>query len=172
VVSSGVIAGKIRLIRGKKVIFDSDLAALYGVETKQLKRAVKRNIERFPEDFMFELTREESDNLRCQIGTSSWGGKRYLPYAFTEQGVAMLSSVLNSKRAIQVNIAIMRVFVAIKEMLLAHKESLLKINKLEQRIERKFDKYDKDIELIFSAIQQLLVEKEKPKRQIGFHVGK
>jgi len=103
-----IIASAIHFLRGEKVMLDLDLAVLYGVETKQLKRAVKRNIERFPSDFMFELTRAEFENLRRQFGTSSWGGTRYPPYAFTEQGVAMLSSVLRSKRAIDVNIAIIR----------------------------------------------------------------
>ena len=100
---------------------DSDLASLYGVESKQLKRAVKRNISRFPSDFMFELTKEEYQNLRCQLGTSSWGGQRYLPYAFTEQGVAMLSSVLNSEKAIQVNIQIMRAFTSLREFAITRK---------------------------------------------------
>ena len=173
VFSSGTIASKIRLIRGRKVMLDNDLAGLYGVETKQLKRAVKRNIERFPDDFMFEITAEEYDSLRCQIGTLKRGEhSKYSPYAFTEQGIAMLSSVLRSKRAIQVNIAIVRVFVAIKEMLLAHKESTLRVYKLEQKMDRKFVQYDKDIELIFKAIQQVIVEKEKPRRQIGFHADK
>src|SRR5437879_4304037 len=113
----------ILLIREHKVMLDSDLADLYGVETKTLVRAVKRNVERFPEDFMFQLTQEEFDHLRYQFGTSSvWGGRRYAPYAFTEQGVAMLSSVLRSKRAIEVNVAIMRAFVRLREMLISNKD--------------------------------------------------
>lgn len=108
IVPQQIIESKILIIRGKKVMLDRDLAVLYSVETKMLKRAVKRNIERFPEDFMFQLIKEEFDNLRCHFGTSSWGGQRYLPYAFTENGVAMLSSILNSERAIIVNIQIMR----------------------------------------------------------------
>ena len=111
------IEKRILLLRGQKVMLDTDLAELYGVETGALKRAVKRNRERFPEDFMFELTFQEVGILRCQIGTSSWGGQRFLPYAFTEQGVAMLSSVLKSKRAVQVNIEIMRAFVKLREIL-------------------------------------------------------
>ncbi len=115
------IVAKIYFFRNKKVMMDSDLASLYGVESKQLKRAVKRNISRFPSDFMFELTKEEYQNLRCQLGTSSWGGQRYLPYAFTEQGVAMLSSVLNSEKAIQVNIQIMRAFTSLREFAITRK---------------------------------------------------
>ena len=146
-------------------MFDFDLAVLYGVETKQLKRAVKRNIARFPEDFMIELTLEELGNLRCQIGTSSWGGVRYRPFAFTEQGVAMLSTVLNSERAIQVNIAIMRAFVKLREILLTHRELAFQFKELE----RKVDKHDGEIQAIFKAIQRLMAEPEKPKGKFGFH---
>jgi phage regulator Rha-like protein len=122
------ILNKIYYIRGYKVMLDEDLAELYEVETKQLKRQVKRNIDRFPEgDFMFELTRDEFENLRCQNGTSSWGGSRYMPMAFTEQGVAMLSSVLNSERAIKVNIQIIRIFTRMRELLLTHKDILIKL---------------------------------------------
>ena len=121
------IVKKIYLIRGKKVMLDFDLSEMYSVETKQLKRQVKRNIERFPEDFMFELTRQEFENLRSQIGTSSWGGTRYMPMSFTEQGVAMLSSVLNSHTAIEVNIQIIRVFSKMRELLLTNKDILLKL---------------------------------------------
>src|SRR5579872_1175806 len=113
-----VLVSKIFHIRGYNVMLDEDLADLYDVETKQLKRQVRRNMDRFPDDFMFELTKEEFENLRSQIGTSSWGGVRYMPMAFTEQGVAMLSSVLNSARAIKVNIQIIRVFTRMREMLL------------------------------------------------------
>ena len=117
-----IIERKIYLVRGRKVILDSELAKLYGVPTKRLKEQVKRNIKRFPEDFMLELTMEEFEILRSQFATSRWGGERYLPYAFTEQGVAMLSSVLNSERAIEVNIAIMRAFVRLREIVLTHKD--------------------------------------------------
>ena len=159
------IESKIFLIRGKKVILDKDLAGLYEVETRQLTRQVRRNIERFPDDFMFLLTRKELMNLKCQIGTSSWGGIRKLPYAFTEHGILMLSSVLRSKRAIQVNIAIMRVFLKIKEMLSTHKELMYKLTELERKIE----KHDKEICSIFEAIRQLMAPPpEKPKRRIGF----
>lgn len=122
-----IIERKIYLIRRHKVMLDRDLAALYGVETKALNRAVKRNLQRFPDDFMFQLTKEESENLRFHFGTSSWGGQRYLPYAFTENGVAMLSSVLSSERAVEVNIQIMRTFTRLREMLLTHKDLQRKI---------------------------------------------
>jgi phage regulator Rha-like protein len=127
---------KIYLIRDKKVMLDSDLAELYEVETKQLKRAVRRNIKRFPDDFMFELTENEFTNLRSQFGTSNWGGVRYSPMAFTEQGVAMLSSVLNSERAIMVNIAIIRVFTKMRELLSTHKEILQKLERIEITLSR------------------------------------
>jgi len=156
-----IIESKILILRGKKVMLDRDLAALYSVETKMLKRAVKRNIERFPDDFMFQLIKEEFDNLRCQNGTSSWGGQRYLPYAFTENGVAMLSSILNSKRAIQVNIQIMRTFTKIREMLATHKE-------LRQKIEEIEKKYDHQLKVVFDAIRQLMSPPEAKKRKVGF----
>jgi hypothetical protein len=126
-----VVATKILLVRGKKVMLDRDLAELYGVTTFNLNKAVKRNIERFPEDFMFVLTKEEVKNLTFQFGISSWGGRRSLPHLFTEQGVAMLSGVLNSQRAIKVNIAIMRAFVRLREILLTHKDLATKIEALE-----------------------------------------
>jgi len=148
-------------IRGKKVMLDEDLAFLYGVETKYLTRQIRRNIKRFPEDFMFRLTKIEF--LRRQIGTSKRGGRRYLPYAFTEQGVAMLSSVLNSERAIQANIQIMRAFVSLK------RESLTYVG-LKRKIEAMEKKYDVQFSLVFKAIKKLLEPpKAKPKRQIGFH---
>ena len=159
------IESKILLIRGKKVMLDRDLAVLYGVETKRLNEQVKRNIERFPEDFMFILTKEEFQNWRSQFATSNSEkmGLRYRPYVFTEQGVAMLSSVLSSKRAIQVNIAIMRVFVKIKEMVVTNKELMYKLSELERKIE----KHDGEIHAIFEAIRQLMEPPpEKPKRRI------
>ena len=148
IVKQDIIEKKIYLIRGQNVMLDRDLAELYGVETKYLTRQVRRNIERFPEDFMFQLTREEF--LRCQIGTSSWGGRRYLPYAFTEQGVAMLSSVLNSKRAIQVNIGIMRIFVNIRKLVSTNKGILSKLNQLENKVQS----HDKKIRTIFEVIHK------------------
>jgi phage regulator Rha-like protein len=140
------IEGLILLIRGHKVILDADLAALYGVETKQLIRAVKRNLPRFPDDFMFQLNEEESENLRFHFGTSSqWGGRRYSPYAFTEQGVAMLSCVLRSKRAVQVNIEIMRAFVRLRQILASNKELAKRLDELEK-------KYDAQFKVVFDAI--------------------
>ena len=140
-----VIMSKIYQIRGQKVMLDMDLAALYGVETKYLKQAVRRNIERFPKDFMFELDKEELTNLRSQIATSSWGGIRYAPMAFTEQGVAMLSSILKSKVAIKVNISIIRVFTKMRELLNTHKEILKKLMELQvKEIEQ-----DEQIQKIF-----------------------
>ena len=163
-----VVMNKIYLIRGKKVMLDQDLAELYGVETKQLKRAVRRNITRFPKDFMFELTRKESVTLRSQIGTSSWGGTRYVPMAFTEQGVAMLSSVLNSERAILVNIQIIRIFTKIREMLLTHKDLLLKMEELEKKVAS----HDEKIALLFEYLKQFMTEQDKPRQPIGFKTGK
>lgn len=147
-VKQNIIEKKVFLIRDLNVMLDKDLAELYGVETKYLTRQVRRNIERFPEDFMFRLT--EKEFLRCQIVTSSWGGRRYLPYAFTEQGVAMLSSVLKSKRAIQVNIGIMRVFVNIRKLVSANKGILNKLNQLEYKIHS----HDKKIKTIFEVIHR------------------
>ena len=153
-------------IRRHKVMLDADLAALYGVSTKALKQAVKRNVDRFPPDFMFVLTREEFADLRSQIVTSSspkWGGARYEPMAFTEQGVAMLSSVLRSKRAVQVNIEIMRAFVRLRKMLVAHKDLKRKLAALEKR-------YDDQFKIVFEAIAELMTPPEKPRRKIGFEV--
>ena len=163
------IMAKIYMIRGKKVMLDRDLADLYQVETKQLKRAVRRNINRFPKDFMFELSDKELTDLRCQIGTSSWGGPRYIPMAFSEQGVAMLSSVLNSERAISVNIQIIRIFTKMRELLSTQKEIL---NKLET-IERKDLEQDEKIMLIFEYLKQLEQSRQaetefKNRREIGF----
>ncbi len=160
-----VIATKILEIRGKKVMLDNDLAYLYGVATKVLIQAVKRNISRFPDDFMYQLTKQEVANLRSQFVTSSWGGRRYLPFVFTQEGVAMLSSVLNSKRAIKVNIQIMRAFVKLKELLLTHRELGVRI----EALERKYANHDENIKKIFEAIRQLMIPPEEPKRRIGFH---
>jgi len=159
------IAAKIFLIRGTKVMMDRDLAELYGVETKVLKQAVKRNIDRFPSDFMFELTREEFQNWRSQFVTSKSDrmGLRYKPMVFTEQGVAMLSTVLNSKRAIQVNIQIMRAFSKLREMLSTHED-------LKKKIEAMEKKYDKNFRIVFEAIKQLFETDAKPRKKIGFTV--
>jgi phage regulator Rha-like protein len=175
-----LIQQKIFLIRGHKVMLDSGLAELYGVETSNLNKAIKRNSERFPEDFMFQLTREETDSLRFQFGILETGEqaksqsvetkrgrgqhRKYLPYVFTEQGVAMLSSVLHSKRAIQVNIAIMRAFVKLKAMLSTNKELAHKLAELENKIE----KHDGEIKLIFDAIRQMMAPPEKMRPKIGF----
>jgi hypothetical protein len=160
-----VIAPRIYFIRGEKVMLDSALSALYKVPTKTLNLAVKRNRERFPEDFMFQLTAEEAKALRFQNETSKRGGRRYLPYAFTEQGVAMLSSVLRCKRAVQVNIVIMRTFVKIRQLFATNKDLAAKI----EALERKYDSHDATIEQIFEAIRQLMDPKPVPaSRQIGF----
>jgi hypothetical protein len=153
-------------LRGQKIMLDQDLAEMYAVETKQLKRQVKRNIERFPKDFMFELTAKEFENLRSQIGTSSWGGTWYAPIAFTEQGVAMLSSILNSKTAIEVNIRIIRVFTKLREYALTHKEILLQLSKMEKEVKGN----SKDIENIFIVLKELL-EKERVNRLRGVGLG-
>jgi phage regulator Rha-like protein len=158
------IAIKIYFIRDHKVMLDRDLAELYGVETKVFKQAVRRNKERFPDDFMFVLTNQEVRNLRSQIVTSSWGGTRYPPMAFTEQGVAMLSSVLNSKRAIDVNIAIMRTFVKMRGILANNKEFAGKLKKMEEQLAE----HEEQFLVVFEAIKQMLKEEEKPKRKIGF----
>ena len=162
------ISSKIHFIRNEKILIDRDLAELYCVETKHLIQAVKRNIERFPKDFMFQLSKLEFENLRSQIVTSSWGGRRYQPYAFTEQGVAMLSSVLNSERAIKVNIAIMRAFVQMRKFLQSTDELTQKLNELEKETKKKFSEQQEQIKTIFEVIKQLMVEKEKPKPKIGF----
>ena len=164
-ISVEVITTKILEIRGKKVMLDKDLAKLYGVEVKALNQAVKRNRVRFPDDFMYQLTKQEVVNLKSQFVTSSWGGMRKLPYVFTQEGVAMLSSVLNSERAIKVNIQIMRAFVKLKELLLTHKDLAIKLESLE----RKYADHDEKIQKIFEAIRQLMVPPEEPKRRIGFH---
>ena len=155
---------KILLIRGHKVMLDSDLAELYAVTTFNLNKAVKRNKERFPSDFMFRLSHEEVKNLRFQFGISSWGGRRYLPYAFTEQGVAMLSSILRSKRAVMVNIAIIRAFVRLRQMLATRKDLAQKLELLER-------KYDAQFRVVFDAIRQLMAPPAPPWRRIGFRPG-
>ncbi|MES2836447.1 MAG: ORF6N domain-containing protein [Bacteroidota bacterium] len=165
-----VVMNKIYFIRGQKVMLDSDLAELYQVETKQLKRQVKRNIDRFPIDFMFELNSKEFEILRSQNGTSSWGGARYLPMVFTEHGVLILSSVLKSSKAVQVNIQIVRIFTRIREMLSDNTELRLAIEKLERRTENN----TKNIEVVFQYIDELIEKKEntKPRVQIGYKIPK
>jgi hypothetical protein len=166
IIAENLISNKIYYIRNKKVMIDADLAELYAVETKQLKRQVRRNIERFPEDFMFELTEVESEILRSQIGTSSWGGSRYLPMAFTEQGVAMLSSVLSSPTAIKVNIQIIRVFAKIREVLADTMNMKLEI----EEIKKKVTNQNKNIELVFSYLDELIDKQDNKieRTKIGF----
>src|SRR3989304_1015011 len=168
VVPVELIEKKIYLVRSQKVMLDSDLAELYEVKTKALVQAVKRNIQRFPSDFMFQLNNQEVITLRSQFVTSKSGkgGRRYIPYVFTEQGVAMLSSVLNSERAILVNIAIMRAFVKLREILSVNKELAHKLVKLERKIE----KHDTEIKVIFDAIRQLMAAPEPKEKKIGFRV--
>ena len=157
----------VQLVRGQKIMLDADLAMLYGVTTKRLNEQVKRNLDRFPPDFMFQLTVTEAASLRSQFATSNRkrGGRRYTPRAFTEHGVAMLSSVLNSPRAIQVNIQIMRTFTKLREMLATHRDLARRLDALER-------KYDTQFKVVFDAIRQLMTTPEKPKRRIGFHAGK
>ncbi|VAX36808.1 FIG00898051: hypothetical protein [hydrothermal vent metagenome] len=161
IIAPEMIENKILLIKGQKVMLDRNLAELYGVETKQLTRQVRRNIDRFPSDFLLTLTQKEVTILKCQIGTSSWGGIRKLPFAFTEHGILMLSSVLNSKRAIQVNIQIMRTFTKLREMLSTHKDLKRKIESMEK-------KYDHQFQIVFETIKKLIDPPEKPKGRIGF----
>lgn len=182
IVPADQIALRIRNFRGEKVLLDFDLAALYGVETRVLNQAVKRNADRFPSDFMFQLSIEETEMI-SQRGKSSTGqtvsdssqivmspgkhrGKRYRPYAFTEQGVAMLSSVLKSERATKVNIAIMRAFVKLRQILETNRELAKKFSELEQRV----GKHDEEIDAILEAIRQLMAQPDRPGREIGFHV--
>lgn len=166
-IAAARIKSSICLVRGHRAMLDADLAALYGVTTGNLNKAVKRNHDRFPADFMFTLTKDEYRALRFQSGTLEKGRySKYLPHVFTEQGVAMLSSVLRSKRAIQVNVAIMRAFVKLRETLSAHKELARKLAELESKIE----KHDKGIRTLFEAIRQLTSTSEGPSKRIGFHV--
>jgi len=151
------IASRIYQIRGEKVMLDSDLAELYGVETRTLVQAVKRNSDRFPDDFMFQVSREEFQNLRSRFVISSWGGRRYPPYAFTELGVAMLSSVLRSKAAIQVNVAIMRTFVKVREILATHRD-----------LARKVQEHDRQISNLYKIVEKLLTLPEPKKHPIGY----
>lgn len=166
IIPDDIISSKIYFVREKKIMLDKDLALLYGVTTGNLNKAVKRNIKRFPDDFMFQLSKQEFDNLIFQFGTSSWGGTRTQPYAFTEQGVAMLSGVLNSDRAIQVNIQIMRIFTKLREMLVENLSLRIEV----EAIKKKLVNQDKSIELVFSYLDELIEKQEKPqpRKQIGY----
>lgn len=161
-----VITRKIHLIRGQKVMLDSDLAELYQVETKRLNEQIKRNTSRFPEDFMFQLTKQEWNNLKSQNATSSWGGRRTLPYVFTEHGVLMLSSVLNSARAIAVNIHIMRVYTKLREMIITHKDLLLELEEMKKNISAQ----DERIDMVFDYLTKFITQEEEkePIRKVGF----
>ena len=162
IIPTEAIAGKIIMLRGERIILDRDLAEMYCVETRVLKQAVRRNIDRFPNDFMFELNKEEQDSLRSQFVTLKRGQhSKYPPFAFTEQGVAMLSSVLNSDQAIMVNIAIMRTFTRLRKMIDSHEDLKSKIEGMEK-------KYDDQFRIVFEAITQLLEVDEKPKKKIGY----
>lgn len=172
--SDDLVISKIHQVRGKKIMLDSDLALMYGVETKNLKRQVKRNILRFPPDFMFELSLEELYSLRCHFGTSSWGGMRYVPMAFTEQGVAMLSSVLNSATAIEVNIQIIRIFTRMRETLSSKEEIFGKLKKIENRLlnqKVKSNKQEVEIEKIFRALRNLLEDSKTERKKLGYKSG-
>ncbi len=161
------LVGLIYLVRGQRVMLSTDLARLYGVAPRVLVQAVKRNAGRFPLDFMFLLERQEVANLKSQFVTSSWGGaRRAMPYAFTEQGVAMLSSVLRSKRAIEINVAIMRAFVKLREVLMANVQLAAKLADLEHRVAS----HDEHIQTLFEAIRQLMAQPDPPPKRIGFHV--
>ncbi|MFC5682103.1 ORF6N domain-containing protein [Flavobacterium sp. MAHUQ-51] len=165
ILSEETIANTIYYIRNQKVMLDRDLATLYGIETRVLKQAVRRNISRFPEDFMFELSKDEFQNLTSQIVTSSWGGNRKPPFVFTEHGILMLSSVLNSEKAIQTNIQIMRIFTKVRQMLLDTTEMKLDI----VQIQKKLENQGKNIELVFSYLDELTEKKEeKPRTKIGY----
>ena len=160
-VTEQLTISKIYIFRNQRVMMDFDLAEIYGVETKVLKRSVKRNIERFPEDFMFELSENEFENLRCQIGTSSWGGSRYAPFAFTEHGAVMLASVLNSNTAAKASIFVVRAFVKLKQIVDTYKV-------LSDRIDDLEDKYDEQLYQIIEAIRELSEQKNTPRTSIGF----
>jgi phage regulator Rha-like protein len=163
------IEAKILLIRGQKVMLDADLAALYGVSTKRLNEQVRRNKDRFPDDFLFQLSAQETENLRSQFATSSaeHGGRRYRPYAFTEHGAVMLASVLNSKIAVEASIQVVRAFVRLRQMLATHKELAAKLAELESRL----DAHDENITAVFEAIRQLMKPPAKPRKRIGFTVA-
>ena len=164
IIPDNIVVNKIYELRGLKVMLDSDLAELYGVETKRLNEQVGRNPDRFPEDFMFQLTDEEWLNLKSQIATSSWGGRRKLPFVFTEHGILMLSSVLNSRQAIQVNIQIVRIFSRIRQFIVDNGELKLEI----EEIKKTLNNHDKNIELVFTYLDRLIDKKIGPRKRIGY----
>ncbi|QNR83855.1 ORF6N domain-containing protein [Pedobacter riviphilus] len=164
IIPDNIVVNKIYELRGLKVMLDSDLAELYGVETKRLNEQVGRNPDRFPKDFMFQLTDDEWLNLKSQFATSSWGGRRKLPYVFTEHGILMLSSVLNSKQAIQVNIQIVRIFSRIRQFIIDNGELKLEI----EEIKKTLNNHDKNIELVFTYLDRLIDKKIGPRKRIGY----
>ncbi|MBE5320231.1 ORF6N domain-containing protein [Pedobacter sp. MR2016-19] len=164
IIPDNIVVNKIYELRSLKVMLDSDLAELYGVETKRLNEQVGRNLDRFPEDFMFQLTDEEWLNLKSQFATSSWGGRRKLPFVFTEHGILMLSSVLNSKQAIQVNIQIVRIFSRIRQFIVDNGELKLEI----EEIKKTLNNHDKNIELVFTYLDRLIDKKIGPRKRIGY----
>ena len=163
------ISARIVTIRGERVLLDADLAALYGVETRRLNEQVRRNRRRFPADFIFRLTRGELDNLMSQFATSRWGGRRKLPYAFTEHGAIQAATILNTRHAVEVSVYVVRAFVKLRGVLSANRDLAMRLDELEARIERKLDTHDRVIADILSAIRQMMSPPEaKPKRRIGF----
>ena len=174
IVSEEKVQNAIIILRGKRIIIDSDLAQFYGVKTKVFNQAIKRNIDRFPEDFMFQLTKNEWDFLRSQFVTSKAkrGGVRYLPYAFTEHGAVQAANVLNSPVAVQAGILVVRVFVKTAELIAAHKDISDKIEKLEKKLTSGLKKHDKEIRALFEAIHSLMNPPDPPRKKIGFRIGK
>ncbi|TAL67500.1 MAG: ORF6N domain-containing protein [Bacteroidetes bacterium] len=166
--SEDVITSKIYLIRGIRVMLDSDIAEIYGVKTFRLNEQVKRNIKRFPDDFMFELTKEEFQNLISQNAISRWGGRRKLPKVFTEYGAIMLASVLNSERAVNASIYVVKAFISMREFISLSKELVHKLEKFENKTEQKLLEHDKKFQVVFETLKKVLIEESKPKRKIGF----
>ncbi len=174
ILKEDLIINKIFHLRCKRIMLDSDLAALYGIETRRLNEQVKRNLGRFPDDFMFQLAENEFEVLMSQNATSSWGGKRKMPFAFTEHGVLMLSSVINSAVAIEMNIQIMRVFTKVRELLLRHKNVLMKLEKIEKRLmqnESRHENHEKELQVIFAALKSLLEPKPTKRKKIGYKIS-
>jgi hypothetical protein len=171
VIRESLVVSKIFMLRGQRVMLDYDLSDMYGIETRRLNEQVKRNLSRFPDDFMFQITEKEFENLKSQNATSRWGGRRKLPYAFTEHGVLMLSSVLNSRIAIQVNIKIMRVYTKMREVISANREIVQKLEKMEKTLakhDRTSKKHEEQLQLVFRTLKQLLTPPLEPRRKIGY----